>query len=184
MKRIYQNRLKGAPGFILLGCFLLTLNVSAQVLKVNIRVNSSVGMQQSIPFETMPENPMLASSKGPSLQPRSINAMGAYTMTGKENTDIMVRLDAPEVLVNKENQTTPYQMKVAWLNNTSGDLNNLNWSDSKNNVFKLTSNLNGSEKKKAQDDDLQGSLYLQGTADVKANSDSPFEGNVKLTIEY
>jgi hypothetical protein len=110
--------------------------------------------------------------------------MGAYTMTGKENTDIMVRLYAPEVLVNKENQTTPYQMKVAWLNNTSGDVNSLNWSNSKNNVFKLTSDLNGSEKKKTQDDDLQGSLYLQGTADVKANSESPFEGNVKLTIEY
>ena len=179
-----QKRLTGALGMMILGCFLLAANVSGQSLKVNIKVNSTVGMQQFMPFETMQENPMQASSKSPSLQPRSINALGAYTMTGKENTDILVRLDAPEVLVNKENQTVPYQMKLAWQNESSGDLNSLNWSKNKSNIFKLTRYLNILEKKKSQDIDHQASLYLQGTADVKANSESPFEGVVKLSIEY
>lgn len=165
-------------------CFYQVSNVSGQVLKVNIKVNSTVGMQQLMPYEVLSENQMQASVKGELSQRRSINAMGAFTITGKENMNLLIRLDAPEVLVNKENQTIPYQMKVAWLNNASTDVNTLNWSNSKDNTFKLTRSLNVVETKKMQDDDTQASLYLKGTTEVRANSSSPFEGNVKLTIEY
>ena len=181
---INQNKLTCTLGTMILVCLMLPATISAQALKVSIKVNTTVGMQQSMPFEAMPENNMKASVNGESSPKRSINTLGSFTMTGKENTDVMVRLDAPGVLVNKNNQTMPYQMQVAWQNNVSGDVNNLKWSNSKDNTFKLTSNLNSVEKKKTQDGDLQASLYLKGIYEASANSDSPFEGNVKLTIEY
>jgi len=140
-------------------------------------------MQQLMPFEAIPANSMQAMA-GSSVRPHSSNAMGAFTLTGKENTDMLVRLDAPELLVNKENQTMPYQMKFAWQNIVSADVNAMKWQNSKENVFKLTRSLNGVGGMKKQDDDSQAYLYLIGYADAPANATSPFEGNVKLTIEY
>ncbi|MEI7895740.1 MAG: hypothetical protein WCJ26_01795 [bacterium] len=184
MKCINPRKLNLSFGLIIFGCVMLTSNGFTQSLKVNIRVNSTVGMRPSIPFEDMPENKTKTLTKGESLQNRSVSGMGAFTITGKENTDMLIRLDAPQVLVNKENQTMPYQMKLALVNNTSADVNSLNWSSNKSNVFKLSKSLNEVQHKNLRDDDFQASLYLKGTADVSANSKSTFEGKVKLTIEY
>jgi hypothetical protein len=187
MKLTNQNKLTAALILIVaLVCFLQVSPVSAQdqALKVRINVNSKVGVQQYLPFESMPENNIQAAAKGSVSRTRSANAMGAYTITGKENTDVLIRLDAPEVLVNKEKQTTPYQMKLAWQNTVPGDVNAINWSTSKDNVFKLSGSMNVADGKQVKDDDSQAYLYLSGYAEVPANAGSPFEGNVKLTIEY
>jgi hypothetical protein len=187
MKLTNQNKLTAALILIVaLVCFMQVSPVSAQdqALKVRINVNSKVGVQQYMPFESMPENNIQSAAKGSASRTRSANAMGAYMITGKENTDVIIRLDAPEVLVNKENQTTPYQMNLAWQNSVPGDVNAMNWSNSKDNVFKLTRGLVANEAKSMQDDDSQAYLYLRGYAEVPANAGSPFEGNVKLTIEY
>ena len=182
MKRMNQNRLT-ATLILMIVCLYQVSNVSGQAVKVNIKVNSIVGMQQLMPFEAMPENNMQSIAKVSSVHSRSANVMGAYTLTGKENTNVLIRLDSPEVLVNKENQTMPYQMKLAWQNTNSGDVNAMKWSYSKDNVFKLTRSLNMVKEKTKQDDDSQAYLYLIGYAEIPTNSDSPFEGNVKLTIE-
>jgi hypothetical protein len=187
MKLTNQNKLTSALILIVaLVCFIQVSTASGQdqAVKVRINVNSQVGVQQYMPFEPMPENNIQAAAKGSASRTRSANAMGAYTITGKENTDVLIRLDAPEVLVNKEKQTTPYQMKLAWQNTVPGDVNAMNWSNSKDNVFKLTRGENVNEGKNMQDDDSQAYLYLRGYAEVPANAGSAFEGNVKLTIEY
>ena len=182
MKRINQYR-PTATLILTMACLYLVLNVSGQAVKINIQVNSTVGMQQLMPFEAMPANSMQAMA-GASTGSRGSNAMGAFTITGKENTDFLICLDAPKVLVNRENQTMPYQMKFAWQDKISGDVNSMKWSDSKENVFKLTRGPGRAGEKKRQDDDSHGYLYLIGYADAPANAGSPFEGNVKLTIEY
>ena len=177
-----QKRLT-ATLILTISCLVQVLIVSGQAVKINIQVKSTVAMQQLMPFETMPANSMQAMD-GTSIRPRATNAMGAFTITGKENTDVLISLDAPNVLVNKENQTTPYQMKFSWQDKISGDVNSMKWSNSNENVFKLTRSLNGVDDKKKQEDDSMGFLYLIGYADAPANAASPFEGNVKLTIEY
>ncbi|MCX6305178.1 MAG: hypothetical protein NT040_09425 [Bacteroidetes bacterium] len=183
MKKTNQIGLTGALALSLFGCFFMTAGISAQSLKVNINVNSTVGMQQMMPFEIIPENEFGNTKEGLSAQ-HSVNAIGAFTITGKENTDILVRMDAPEVLVNKEKQTMPFSMNMAWQTSSGSDVHKLNWLNNKNNVFKLSKGPGVVQEKNMKDDDLQAYLYLKSTAEVPSNAESPFEGEIHLTIEY
>ena len=184
MKKINQHRFSVTMFLVLVGSVVLSHPVTAQTLHVNINVNSTVGMQQTIPFEIIPDNEFDIASHNISSQAKSINAIGAFTITGKENTDVLIHLETPEVLINKQKQTMPFSMNMAWQNKAGSDVRNLRWSDKMNNVFQLRKNLAVADEKKTQDDDLQAYLYLKSTAEVPANSESPFEGDIRLTIEY
>ncbi|MFZ4522470.1 MAG: hypothetical protein ACOYNC_12245 [Bacteroidales bacterium] len=184
MKSKNQHRFSVRFFLVLVGSVVLSHLVTSQTLRVNINVNSTVGMQQTTPFEIIPENEFDIASHNISSQAKSINSVGAFTITGKENTDILIHLETPEVLINKQKQSMPFSMNMAWQNKAGADVRNIRWSDKMNNVFQLRKNLADADDNKFQDDDLQAYLYLKSTAEVPANAESPFEGNIRLTIEY
>jgi len=183
MKTMNQHKLTAAL-ILVLGYFSLTANVAGQTVKVDLKVNATVEMMQVTPFEVVPENWAIATGKGFSGRTHSVNTVGTFTIRGKENQDILVKLDAPEVLTNKENQTMPFNMKLAWHNTPAGDLNNLKWSNDKSNVFNLMKSAEAANGKNVKDNNQQAYLYLKSTAEVPVHAASPFEGNVNLTIEY
>ena len=184
MKSKNQHRFLVRMFLVLVGSVVLSHLVTSQTLRVNINVNSTVGMQQTTPFEIIPENEFDIAAHNTSSQARSINSFGAFTITGKENTDILVHLETPEVLINKQQQTMPFTMNMAWQNKAGSDVRIIRWSDKMNNVFQLRKNLAVADEKRTQDEDLQAYLYLKSTAEVPANAESTFEGNIRLTIEY
>ena len=183
MKTKNQNRLI-ASLVMVAACFLNVVNVSGQVVKVNIKVNTTVAMQETKPFEVVDDNGIKVTDDSFTGKARFVDAMGTFMLKGKENTDVLVKLDAPEVLVNHENLTMPFIMNVAWHNNTAASGNKLKWSANKYNVFKFRKSAKETVKESVNDEDLLAYLYLKGTAEIPANAQSTFEGDVRLTIEY
>ncbi len=183
-KWMNHMRLTGIRSLIISGCFLVMVNVQGQSLKVHLDVNSTVGMQELIPFEVVANHEIQSLPRGSSGTSTMIQTMGAITITGKENMDVLIRLDAPDVLVNKEKQTMPFNMSLAWQNDAGSGAQNLVWLNNKNNVFKIGGRPNASDQKEKRDDELQACLYIKGIAEVPDNAESAFEGIVHLTIEY
>lgn len=184
MNRMDHMKLTGIRSLIIFGCSLVMVNADGQALKVKLNVNSTVGIEQLMPFEVVADHDVQTLQQGMSGASRMFETMGAITITGKENTDVLIRLDAPEVLVNKEKQTMPFSMNLAWQNDSGYGAGNLVWLSNKSNVFKIGNSANVSDEKNKQDDELQACLYIKGTAEVPANAGSAFEGTVHLTIEY
>ena len=182
MKTLNQTRPTAA--LILIAGFICSVaTVFGQPCKANIKVNSMVGIQQVQPFEVSDSK----STPGMSVSDeknRKMNAMGAFIIKGKENGNVLVNLNAPEVLTNREKQIMPLNMSLAWHNNTPCAENKLQWNEKRSNTFTFSPVNNGAESTTGQDDQRQGYLYLKGTADVPADSQSPFTGDIKLTIEY
>jgi hypothetical protein len=184
MKLTNQNRLTGTLVLVLLGCFFQLTEVTGQTLKVNINVKSTVGMQPMKSFDLVPEEAMETATPGFSSMQRSVSSIGGFAITGKENSDILIRVNAPEVLVNREKQTMPFRMDIAWQNSDGADLRTLNWSGRKVNVLKLSGNEGRTQKNRSEDNDLQAFVYLKSTSEIPAKAGSPFEGDIHVTIEY
>jgi len=178
MKKMNQN--KTTALILTTGLLLMVVSVLAQPPRISIKVNSTVGVQQAQPFEVLPQG---KSNMDKGNANRTVNSLGAYALKGKENSNVLVQLDAPQTLTNSENQKMPFTMSLAW-NNTATDAGKLKFNETKSSVFTFGSASMSEKSKLAKDDDRVGYLYLKGTAELPANSQSPFEGEVKLTIEY
>lgn len=181
MRKLNQN--KTAALILTTGWMLSAVTVLAQPPRISIKVNSTVGIQQEQPFEVLPQPKSDNETGSTAKQTRTVNSLGAYTLKGKENSNVLIQLNAPQSLTNSENQKMPFTMSLAW-NNTATDAGKLRFNDSKSSVFTFGNAATTPGTKIAQDDDRVGYLYLKGTAEVPANAQSPFAGEVKLTIEY
>jgi hypothetical protein len=183
MKRMNQNTATTAM-ILTAGLFFTGVSVFGQPLQVSIKVNSTVGIQQVLPYETLPEKKSPSGTVDLTKKTRTVNAMGAFTIKGKENCNVLVQLNAPDMLTNKENQSMPFNMSLAWHNNTAGDPNKLTFSTNKTNMVAFGKGLNTADEKTNQDDERTAYLYLKGTVDVPLDSQSPPEGRILMTIEY
>ncbi|MEI7727248.1 MAG: hypothetical protein WCK09_19210 [Bacteroidota bacterium] len=169
MKTLNQTR-PTATLILTAGLVISVASVFGQPLKVNVKVNSTVGIQQEQPFEVV---------KG--QKSSKMNATGTFIIKAKENSNVLVSMNAPDVLVNKEKQTMPLNMSLAWHNNTPCNENKLRFNTNKTNTFTFSQ---AGNEKATQDDNRLGYLYLKGTAEVPADSKSPFTGTINLTLEY
>jgi hypothetical protein len=183
MKKMNINRQTLAL-FLITGLFCQGMTVFGQTVKVNVKVNSTVGIQQSQPFEVLPDQNIRSESKSITKPTRMVSAMGAFSFIGKENSNVLVQMNGPGVLTNKENQAMPFNLSIAWHNNTAADVNKLKFNDRKSNVFNFSNGGNTVGQIATQDNDQQAFLYLKGTAEVPANSQGTLIGEVHLTIEY
>jgi hypothetical protein len=183
MTTMNQHKLTTAL-ILILGFFCPVADFFGQPLKVNIKVNSTVGIQQAQPFEIIPEQKSVSGKRDLSSRTRIVNAMGAFTITGKENSSVLVRVNAPEALSNETKQAKPFNMSLAWHNNTACDASKLRFNNNNSNVFEFGKGVYGAGERTMQDDDRQAYLYLKGTAEVPANSQGPLVAEIHLTIEY
>lgn len=166
------------------GLFLIMISVFGQPLHVSIKVNSTVGVQQVIPYENLPEKKTQSGTINLEKNTRTVNALGAFIIKGKENSNVLIQMNAPDVLTNNENQTMLFNMSLAWHNNTAGDPNKLQFNTNKCNVVEFGKGFNKAGDKTILDDERTTYLYLKGTVDIPLNSKSPPEGNVLMVIEY
>lgn len=179
------NQNKATTTIILVSGFLFIANcVLGQPLQVNIKVNSTVGVQQVIPYENLPEKKTQSGTIDLAKKTRTVNALGAFTIKGKENSNVLIQMNAPDVLTNNENQSMPFNMSLAWHNNTAGDPNKLQFNTNKCNVVEFGKGLNKVGEKTTVDDERTAYLYLKGTVDIPLNSKSPPEGKILMIIEY
>jgi hypothetical protein len=169
MKTLNQTRPTAAL-ILIAGLVISVASVFGQPLKVNVKVNSTVGIQQEQPFEVV---------KG--QKTGKLNATGAFIIKGKENSNVLVSLNSPDVLTNREKQTMPLNMTMAWNKDTPANENKLQFNAKTTNTFTFSQ---GETGKTAQDDNKLGYLYLKGTAEVPADAQSPFTGTINLTVEY
>ena len=183
MKTLNQNKLT-ATLILIIGFLSPVVSVLGQTVKVNINVNSSVGMEQVQPFEVVPEKKMQSGIEGLTERSRRVNATGAFTIKGKENSNVLVQLNSTDVLKNKENQSVPFNVSLAWHNNSAVDADKLKFNNNKSNVVEFNNGAKGKVENKFQEDDRLVYLYLKGTADVPSNSQSPLVGDIRLTVEY
>lgn len=179
-----QNRLTLILVVFVLWSLFLTENAGCQVMKVNVKVNSMVGVQEMKSYEVIPRDRLNEPGQGALSGSYAVDAIHTVKITGKKNTEVVVSFHAPDVLVNKENKTMPFQLALAWDDKGACKVNDLKWITTGNNVFKIGNGMITSDRKTQQDEDLQAYLYIKSTAEIPVNSSVPFEGKVNLTIEY
>jgi hypothetical protein len=168
---------------VTMSLLLIATCVNSQVLKVKVKVNSTVGMEEVQSYNNMAPKAFQSGTEhektGGTIP---FEAMNAIKIKGKANLELLVRYEAPDFLVNTDKQSMPLNLEFGWQNSENTKLSGINWMKSSSNVIRLGNELNPYTKQ--QSDDLQAYLYFKTTGTIPSNAEMPFEGNVKLIVEY
>ena len=78
MKTLTRNQLTAL--ILITGCFFQAMVVSGQAVRVNIKVNSTVGMEETKPFEVVEENGFQSSDKGFTGRSHIVDALGTFKL--------------------------------------------------------------------------------------------------------
>lgn len=167
---------------LLLALGLCSGVVHGQFMRLNIEVKAKSSMEQIAPFafdNTAPSSYIEAVSGSQSLR-----ATGVYSLVGRENISVMVRVEAPDVLVDGQNNTIPFELTMAWQNDgTQGEATAKPAKDNKS-VFPLSNSGRLIENIKGAPAVLHAYIFLKGTAIIPKTATSPYEGKVHLIVEY
>jgi len=156
--------------------------VQGQFMRINFGVKANVCMEQIMPFAfntTAPSSDIEVESGTQFLQ-----ASGVYSLIGLENISVMVRVEAPDVLLDGQNNTIPFELTMAWQNDGTQEEATAKPAKDNKSVFPLSNSGLLIENMKEAPAILRAYIFLRGTAIIPKTATSPYEGNVHLIIEY
>ena len=167
---------------LLLALGLCSWMVQGQLIRINIEVKAKSSMEQIAPFAFDLPSPSSDIKAGNGAQ--NLYAEGVYALVGRENISVIVRVEAPDVLLDQQNNSIPFEFTMAWQNN--GTQSEVTAKPAKDNrsVFPLNNSGRLIENMKGAPAVLHAYIFLKGTARLPKTITSPYEGKVHLIVEY
>ena len=167
---------------LLLALGLCSGMVQGQLIRINIEVKGNVSMEQIMPFAVNLTSP--SSDINVQNGTQNLYAWGIYSLVGRENISVIVRVEAPDVLLDQQNNSIPFEFTMAWQNN--GTQSEVTAKPAKDNrsVFPLNNSGRLIENMKDAPALLRAYIFLKGTAKLPKIITSPYEGEVHLIVEY
>jgi hypothetical protein len=172
---------------LLLALGLYSGMVQGQLLRINIEVKDNVRMEQIMPFTF----DITASNKTASpfdikteRGAQNLSAWGVYSLVGRENILVMVRLEAPDMLRDEQNNTMPLELTMAWQNDGTQDETTAKPAKNNNAVFPLNNSGLLIENMKKAPALLHAYIFLRGTVKISKTTTSTYEGKLHLIVEY
>jgi len=167
---------------LLLALGLYSGMVQGQLIRINIEVKANVNVEEIKPFAFDLSSPSSGIKAENGAQ--NLYAEGVYSLAGRENISVMVRVEAPDMLIDGQNNTIPFEMTMAWQNNgTQGEATAKPAKDNKS-VFPLSNSGRLIENMKGAPAVLYAYIFLRGNAIIPKTATSPYEGKVLLIVEY
>jgi len=182
ISRKMKNESKKWVIILLLAPGLYSGVVQGQFMRMNFEVKANVRMEQIMPFDfntTAPSSDIEVESGTQILQ-----ASGVYSLVGLENISVMVRVEAPNVLLDEQNNTIPFELTMAWQNDGTQDEATAKPAKDNKSVFPLSNSGLLIKNMKEAPAVLYAYIFLKGTAIIPRTATSPYEGRVHLIVEY
>jgi len=111
-------------------------------------------------------------------------ASAMFSITAGENITVMVRLEGPDMLLDGQNNTMPFDLTMAWQNDGTQNEATANPAKDNKSVFPLSNSGLLIENMKGAPSILHAYLFLKGTAIIPKTPTSRYEGTVHLIVEY
>lgn len=159
-------------------CLLMSVNVYAQFMRVNLQMDSETGMEQTDPF-------LFKLVKEPEKGLLMYEGSGRFCISGNENLQVQVTVDVPGTLQNELNQSLPLKMKMSYINDDGQKLLNTFPNNSDQASFPLNNSGLLIENMQSAPSVLKAFLVLEALTGTAPNlTSTSYLGVLNIKIEY
>jgi hypothetical protein len=167
---------------LLLALGLCSGMAHGQFMQIIMNVEKKVGLEQINTFmEDIPTGPLKIEQMAGT---GTLSAFGMFAITAQENIIVIVRLEAPAMLLDGQNNAMPFDLTMAWQNDGTPSEATAKPAKDNKSVFPLSNSGLLIENMKGAPSILHAYLFLKGTAIIPKTPTSRYEGTVHLIVEY